>query len=43
MKKRWMKSVIAASTQDIPSFPFDRCNRCAARKAQAEGVFRRTA
>ncbi len=28
MKKRWMKSVIEASKQDIPAMPFQRCVRC---------------
>ncbi|WP_281356453.1 hypothetical protein [Roseovarius faecimaris] len=28
MKKRWMKSVIEASKQDIPALPFQRRVRC---------------
>ena len=43
MKKRWMKSVIEASKQDIPAMPFERCARCAKRDAAAKPVLRKTA
>lgn len=41
MKKRWMKSVIEASKQDIPALPFQRCVRC--RRAGETQALRKTA
>jgi hypothetical protein len=43
MKKRWMKSVIEASKQDMPTLPFERRARSALRKQTLVSALRRIA
>lgn len=43
MKKRWMKSVIDASRQDMPALPFQRRVRCRRACGAAAQAVRRSA
>lgn len=43
MKKRWMKSVIEASKQDIPALPFQRKARKLSQLTETKTVLRKTA